>query len=225
MEKMEITNEKLTVVGKLTRHDVRNKLSVIANNIYLAKQQLAHKKDISKYLNAVDSAVDQVDRIFSFARTYELLGVEELSYVNVKSCVDEAVSLFSGLDGVRFVNDCSELSVLADSLLTQLFYNLIDDSLKHGETVSQIRVCCEESNDQLKLIYEDNGIGIPENEKETIFKEGYGKDTGYGLYLIRKICGAYGWAITETGKSGSSAQFTVTVPKINKYNKHAYKIL
>ena len=224
LEKMEITNEKLTVVGKLTRHDVRNKLSVIANNVYLARRQMKNNSDISKYLDSVDLAVDQVDRIFSFARTYEMLGIEELSYVNIKSCIDEAISLFSGIDGVTFVNDCSRLLVLADSLLTQLFYNLIDDSLKHGQTVSKIRVCCKEANDHLKLIYEDNGIGIPENEKEIIFKEGYGKDSGYGLYLIRKICEAYAWTITETGKSGSGAQFTVTIPKFNKYNKPTYKI-
>ena len=38
---------------------------------------------------------------------------------------------------------------------------------------------------KLKLVYEDNGIGIPNAEKEKIF-QGYGKNTGYGLYLIKK---------------------------------------
>ena len=57
-------------------------------------------------------------------------------------------------------------------MLRQLFYNLIDNTLKHGEKVSQIRVYYEEGDDQLKLIYEDDGIGIPNYEKEKIFKEG-----------------------------------------------------
>ena len=65
----------------------------------------------------------------------------------------------------------------------------------------------------LKLFYEDDGVGIPEDEKEKIFVEGYGKGTGYGLYLIRKICEAYGWTIQETGKQGKGAQFTITIPK------------
>ena len=34
---------------------------------------------------------------------------------------------------------------------------------------------------RLKLVYEDEGVGIPEDEKEKIFTEGYGKGTGYGL--------------------------------------------
>jgi signal transduction histidine kinase len=95
-----------------------------------------------------------------------MLGAEELSYINAKNCVNEAASLFLGMNGIKLMNDCSGLTVLADSLLRQLFYNLIDNSMKYGEKVSQIRVHYEEGEDQLKLIYEDNGIGIPEAEKE-----------------------------------------------------------
>jgi signal transduction histidine kinase len=108
-------------------------------------------------------------------------------------------------------------------LLRQLFYNLIDNTLKYGEKVSQIRVYHEEvGKDQLKLVYEDDGVGIPEDEKEKIFKEGYGKSTGYGLYLIKKICEAYGWTIQETGKPGKGAQFTMIIPKSNKNEKISY---
>jgi PAS domain S-box-containing protein len=223
MKELMMINEKLSVVGKLTRHDARNKLSVIANNVYLAKKQLTSNRNISEYLDAVESAVDQMEKIFSFAKTYEMLGAEDLSYVNVKTCVDEAVSLFSGMNGIKLVNDCSGLTVLADSLLRQLFYNLIDNSLKYGEKVSQIGVYYERT-DRLKLIYEDNGVGIPIDEKEKVFKERYGKGTGYGLYLIRKICEAYGWVITETGKYGKGAQFTMTIPKMDENKKLAYKL-
>jgi signal transduction histidine kinase len=224
MNELVTINEKLGVVGRLTRHDARNKLSVIANNIYLAKQKLADDHTSLEYLGDIESAVDQMDEIFDFARTYEMLGVEELSYMNVKKNVDEAAMLFSGLASVKLVNECQGLTVMADSLLRQLFYNLIDDTLKHGEKVSQIRVYYKEGEDQLKLIYEDDGIGIPNYEKEKIFREGYGKGTGYGLYLIKKICEVYCWNIQETGKSGKGAQFTITIPKMNKNGKISYII-
>ena len=213
MNKLEKAIEKLRVVGKATRHDVRNKLTVIANNVYLAKQRLTGNHNASEYLDGIELAIGQIERIFDFARTYEMIGVEERSYVNVEKSVEEAVILLSGLDGTKLENECRGLTVLADSQLRQLFYNLIDNSMKHGEKVTKIRVYCEEKEDQLKLIYEDDGVGIPENEKELIFKEGYGKGTGYGLYLIQKICESYGWTIQETGKPGKGAQFTITVPK------------
>jgi PAS domain S-box-containing protein len=224
MNELVMINEKLGVVGKLTRHDARNKLSVIANNLYLAKQRLAGDHSGLEYLGDIESAIGQIEEIFDFARTYEMLGVEELSYVNVEKSVDEAAMLFSELSSVKLVNECHGLTVMADSLLRQLFYNLIDDTLKHGEKVNQIRVYYEEGEDQLKLVYEDDGVGIPEDEKKLIFKEGYGKGTGYGLYLIKKMCETYGWTIQETGKPGKGAKFTITIPKTNKNGKTTYRL-
>jgi signal transduction histidine kinase len=58
---------------------------------------------------------------------------------------------------------------MADSLLRQIFYNLVDNSLKHGKNVTQIRFRYKEGKNNLKLIYDDNGCGIPKDEKEHIF--------------------------------------------------------
>ncbi|PVX26279.1 MAG: hypothetical protein CW691_01855 [Candidatus Bathyarchaeum sp.] len=215
-------NEKLGVVGRLTRHDARNKLSVILNNIYLAKIGLSEDKNNLQYFHAVESAVDQMEEIFAFARAYEMLGIEELVYSNVEKSFKEASLLFSGIDKITFVNDCPGLTVLSDSLLRQLFYNLIHNSLVHGKKVSQIQLHYKEEKEQLKLIYTDNGVGIPEDEKQKIFGEGYGKGTGYGLYLIKKICEDYGWTIHETGVLGKGAQFDMTIPKTNKEGKLSY---
>jgi PAS domain S-box-containing protein len=224
IEELATTNEKLNVVGTLTRHDVRNKLSAVLNNIYLAKKTLTSDHEALKYLGDIESTFDQVGKIFEFARIYEMLGTEELCYVDVSKSVDEAVRLFSDLQAIKVVNDCQGLTVLADSLVRQLCYNLIDNSLKYGEKVSQIRIYHEKVEEQLKLVYEDDGVGIPEAEKEKLFKEGYGKGTGYGLYLIRKMCEIYGWTIQETGKQGKGAQFTITIPKMNKNGKIAYQL-
>jgi PAS domain S-box-containing protein len=223
MNELVAINEKLGVVGRLTRHDARNKLSVIANNVFLAKQKLPANHNSLEFLDDIESAIDQMEKIFDFARNYEMLGVEELSLMDAGKSAEEAAILLSGMNEVKLVNECKGLMVMADSLLRQLFYNLIDDTLKHGEKVSQIRVYYEEGEDQLKLVYEDDGVGIPENEKELIFKEGYGKGTGYGLYLIKKTCDEYGWTIRETGKEGKGAQFSITIPKTNKNGKASYR--
>jgi len=220
MKKLVTTNEKLGVVGSLTRHDVRNKLTAARANIFLAEKKLGRNNDALKHLWEINAAIGLTERIFDFARTYEKLGVEELAPMNVEKSIAEAVSLFSDLKGVKVVNDCRGLTVSADSLLSPMFYNLIHNSLKHGEKVSQIRVYYEEAGkDGLKLVYEDDGIGIPKSEKEKIFEEGFGKGTGYGLYLTRKMCEVYGWTIKETGKHGKGAQFVIIIPKMNESGK------
>ena len=160
LEKVQSLNEKLNVIGGLTRHDVNNKLATIRANAYLTKQGLIDDHQVLQYLREIELAVRQAELIFDFARFYEMLGIETLEYVRVEDAVKGACKQFSDLR-VAVVNDCGGLRVLADSLLSRLFYNLIDNSLKHGEKVTKIRVYHEELGDKLHLVYEDDGVGIP----------------------------------------------------------------
>jgi signal transduction histidine kinase len=161
----------------------------------------------------MESASQQILKILEFEKHYVQVGSEELRNIDVEKHVGEAALLFSNLNGAKLINECRGLTVLADSMLRQLFYNLIDNTLKYGKNVSEIRVHYKEEGNQLKLIYEDDGVGIPDDEKKNLFQEGCGKGTGFGLYLIKRICEAYQWTIQETGKQGKGAQFTMTIPK------------
>jgi PAS domain S-box-containing protein len=220
-------NEKLRVVGGLTRHDVRNKLSAIAGNVYLLKKQLADNKEVLDKIRDMETAVSQVTRIFDFAKDYEMLGVEELTYIDVQKSVNEAVLLFQDLKGVRVLNECHGLTVLSDSLLRQLFYNLIDNSLKYGKKLSQIRIHYEKAEEnRLRLVYEDDGVGIALDAKPKIFGEGYttGKGSGYGLYLVKRLMDVYGWTIQETGTPGKGVRFTMVIPEKNQNGKENYQL-
>ncbi len=217
-------NEKLQVVGSLSRHDIRNKLAAVNGRIFLLKKRLNGNAECLLQLQEMDLAAQQMLRILEFERVYEQVGVEELTNIDVEMYLGEAVSLFSDLKGAELINECHGLTVRADSLLRQIFYNLLDNSMKYGEKINKVRVHYKEEENQLKLIYEDNGVGIPENIKGNLFTEGFGKGTGYGLYLMKRICEAYGWTIQETGQYGQGAQFTMTIPKSSKDGKESYEI-
>jgi PAS domain S-box-containing protein len=228
MERLHVMNEKLRVVGGLTRHDVRNKLAAITGNTYLAKKKLPENSEVLDYMKQIEACVGQTVRILEFARAYEMLGVEELAYIDLEKAVDEAISLFSGLKDVKITNDCHGLTVLADSLLVTLFYNLIDNSVKYGEKLTRIRVYCKQKNSGcLNVIYGDDGVGIPQAVKPKLFAEGYttGKGSGYGLYLIKKMIDAYGWTVEEIGKPGKGARFVISIPKTNSKGKGNYQVL
>lgn len=217
LEKLESVNEKLRVVGSMTRHDIRNKLSTVAGNLYLLKKARIDSVDL---LDDIAVTLNQIERIFDFAKMYEQVGVEEMTYIGVADSLTEAVVLLD-MGTTTVLNECEGLYVLADSLLRHIFYDLIDNSLKHG-SVTTIRVYYTKGKEGVTLVYEDDGTGILMEEKENIFTEGHGKDTGYGLYLIKKTCEAYGWTIKETG-TGKGAQFTIVIPAVKNGNA-AYKI-
>jgi PAS domain S-box-containing protein len=211
---MEIVNGKLHVVGGLTRHDVGNKLMVIKSNIYLLKKQIGNNPKLAKYLEDIDSAIRQSDEMFEFSRLYEKIGVEKPSKTDVVESFNQAVALTLNLGAVEIVNNCQGLEVIADSLLKQLFYNFIDNSLKHGEKVTRIRLHYTQDGGGVKLFYEDNGVGVPEVNKPKLFEIGFttGKGSGLGLYLIKKMMEVYGWTITEEGEPGKGAKFEIKIP-------------
>lgn len=225
-EELKVAMEKLCVVGSLTRHDIRNKLAALDGYLYLLRKKLDRNMEALGDLNEIGSSSQQILKILEFSRVYEQLGAEELKYVNVEECVNNAAAIFTSLKNVRVENNCRGLQILADSLLTQLFYNLIDNTLKYGEKTTLIRFHYEKlDGNDLKLIYEDDGVGIPDEMRSNLFQKGCGKGTGYGLYLIKRICISYGWTLQETGKQGECAQFTMIIPQVSKDNRRIQYVI
>jgi PAS domain S-box-containing protein len=225
--KIEMMNEKLRVVGGLTRHDVRNKLSAVTGYAYILKKKHADLPDIVDGLSRMEQSVGEIVRIFDFAKLYEQIGVEELTYIDAEEKLREASALFSG-PTPTIINECHGLKVLADSFLRQLFYNFIDNTRKYGKKTTTIRVHFEKfDQDNLKLVYEDDGVGIPLENKASLFKEGFstGGSTGFGLFLTKRMMDVYGWIIKENGEPGSGAKFTITIPKLSKSGQENYQIL
>jgi signal transduction histidine kinase len=105
-----------------------------------------------------------------------------------------------------------ELEVYADPLFRKVFYNLIENSLVHGGTVRNISISASESENGLILTYEDNGCGIPADEKQKIFERRVGKHNGLGLFLVREILSITSLSIIETGVPGEGARFEIYIP-------------
>jgi signal transduction histidine kinase len=116
--------------------------------------------------------------------------------------------------GVRIEEDKTDVEVFADPLFEKVIYNLFDNALKYGgEGMTTIRVSSKETDDGLVIVCEDNGAGIPDDDKARLFTRGFGKNTGLGLFLSREILSITGLTITESGTPGRGARFEIHVPK------------
>ena len=79
-------------------------------------------------------------------------------------------------------------------------------------SVTRIRIRPEESDRGISIVYEDDGIGIPHAEKEKLFERGFGRQTGFGLFLAREILAITDLSIRETGEPGKGVRFLIEVP-------------
>ena len=100
----------------------------------------------------------------------------------------------------------------ADPMMERVFFNLLDNAVRHGGEVGTIRVLSAADDGRCTIVVEDDGGGIPAAEKEAIFERGVGKNTGYGLFLARAILDITGISIRETGDEGKGARFEIELP-------------
>jgi signal transduction histidine kinase len=208
---------KIDLLFSITRRDILDQLSVIMN--YLERAQLKTSSDstlafFEKTLESVESIRNQM----AFVRSLQDLGITSPTWQSVKTSFSDAVMLIP-VSHVDIRAEMDDIELYADPLLPRVFYNLVANSIKHGDhQMTKIRLYTLISGESLTLVYEDNGTGISIDEKEKIFEFGYGKETAFGLFLIREFLGYTGITITETGEPGKSAKFEIVVPK-GKFRK------
>jgi PAS domain S-box-containing protein len=202
-----VANKKLTLMNSITRHDVLNHLTVLLGNLSFARMA-GPGEDISNYLARVEDAAERIRRQVEFTRDYTDLGVRAPEWQRVSDLIRSASA-----QGLPVEDETGDLVVYADPMLSTVFSNLMDNSIRHGESATRVRVWSYPGeNGDLVLVWEDNGVGIPLEEKERIFERDVGKNTGLGLFLIREILGITGISITETGTTGKGARFEMRVP-------------
>ncbi|WP_292547025.1 ATP-binding protein [Methanoregula sp.] len=95
----------------------------------------------------------------------------------------------------------------------KVFYNLVDNAVRHGTTLTQVSFRCEWHNDIIRIICEDNSVGVPVILKRGIFNREYFKNTAFGLNLSREILAITALSIVETDEQGKGARFEIVVPK------------
>ncbi|HWQ63762.1 MAG TPA: PAS domain S-box protein [Methanospirillum sp.] len=204
------SNKKLNLLSSITRHDVLNQITIL-----LAYLDLLRKKNTDQNLVPfIDKQTEATQAIRSqivFTKEYQDVGVKAPQWQNVGEKIRTAKELrkceFIGWD-----EGLERLEIFADPLLEKVFSNLISNSLMHGEHVDNIFFSTVQKDSGITLVYEDNGVGIPSNEKKKIFEHGYGKNTGFGLFLSREILAITGLMITENGNPGSGARFEIQIP-------------
>ena len=208
---LQMAIRKLNMLSSITRHDILNQVMGLRTFLELSREDLKGTR-FEEFVEREDQAAAAIQRQIEFTKYYQDIGVNAPKWQDVAEVID-AARLQLNPQGVEVGVAISDLEIYADSLLEKVFYNLLENSLRHGEHVTRMDFSARKTGAGLVIVYSDNGAGISAEDKQKLFQRGFGKHTGLGLFLSREILAITGLSITETGEPGKGVRFEITVPE------------
>lgn len=199
-------NAKMSLLNSVTRHDVNNQVHALLGYVQLARMQNSDPM-VTDFLNKAEVAGSQISRQLDFTRFYQDLGLKDPKWHDLRRLIDKAAP-----KNIHFINDCQNIEIFSDPMLENVFVNLFDNAIRHGVQMTRISVWCMEAANGIVIVVDDNGEGVPLDLKAKIFDKGFGKHTGFGLFLAREVLAITGISIHETGVHGKGARFEIFVP-------------
>ncbi|MGB7787629.1 ATP-binding protein [Methanoregula sp.] len=208
---IQLANRKLNTLSSITRHDILNQITAIVMYLSLA-EEVETNPTVIEHLHKIEQITQLIQKQIRFTRDYQNIGSNTPQWQKVTDTVNNAIKDLD-MGAVSVKTDLGSLEIYADYMLEKVFYNFIENSLRHGGAVSVCRVSYKVQEDSVIIIYEDDGVGVPAAVKEKIFRREYYRNTGYGLFLSLEILSITGLSIKETGEQGKGARFEIQVPK------------
>lgn len=143
---------------------------------------------------------------------------EELDLSDLlKDCLQDFRNRFPDRKITGEIKD--DVTIKGDSLLLQiLINNLLENAIKYSPREAEIKALLEKKGEQVDLQVQDQGPGIPPEERKKIFNKFYRmgnestrkkQGTGLGLYLCSKIARDHNGDISVTNNAGGGSNFIV----------------
>jgi|GEM_PF-2632879 len=216
-EHLQVINKKLNLLSSINRHDILNKLTGVYGYLDLTRAVTTNTK-VMGYLEKTESAVKSIDALVNDSRDYQELGIHNPVWLEVDTLIRNVMAHFD-LQKIPLTAQVKGIEIYADPLFEKVIYNLIEDTFRHGKNATAISVSYRKEERGITLIYEDNGAGVADGMKGSIFELGVGEHTGLGLFLVREILAITGITIRETGIFGKGARFEMFIPDSNFRHK------
>jgi len=200
-------NEVLRLTSKITRHDIRNHLSIAYGILGMMRE--GHKvseRFIDEAYMSVQRSIDLTKRMAVLDAM--IMGEDRLYAFDVREVVESVI-----VDHKVKYSLHGEGRVLADVALTSVIDNIVMNSVNHGQT-DRMKVTIASHGGSVEVRLSDTGVGIPDEIKPKVFEEGFtfGKNagSGLGLFIVRSAMERYGGSVRleDTLPTGTTVVLT-----------------
>ncbi|OKY78823.1 MAG: Signal transduction histidine kinase containing PAS domain [Candidatus Methanohalarchaeum thermophilum] len=211
--------EKKDFLNSLFTHDLRNKMQVTKGYLELIKEELSEKQKekIRKAITSIEKTLSLADKLRK-TTSIKKAGIREVSAENFKTYITNTIKDKKPLaeeKDIEIIQDIQGIKVRANSLIEDVIRNLLENAIIHANC-QKIKITTKEQNKEAKIIVEDDGKGIPDEEKNKIFNREYTEKPstgGLGLLLIKKIIETYNGKIKVKDSELGGTRFDIYLKK------------
>ncbi|BCS82159.1 sensor histidine kinase [Anaerocellum diazotrophicum] len=210
-------------------HELRTPLATVKALVEEALESDLTKEEYRHRLISIHREISKMNKIIS--QLFMLTRCEEGNWpvdfenINLKTMVEDVIvemDEYALQRNVKLYHECEkDIFIEGDqTLLTRLFINLIENAIKYNKKGGWVKAKVEELDQQVRIIIEDSGIGIPQEDLPFIFNRFYRVDKsrategiGLGLSIVDWIVKIHQGKVNVTSTVGVGSKFEVSLPK------------
>ncbi|NNL77834.1 MAG: HAMP domain-containing protein [Desulfobacterales bacterium] len=215
-------------------HEIKTPLTAIKGFVETLYQGIVDKpEETERFLGIIQKHVDRlssiIEDLLSLSRIEQEDASQAIEFENkpIKDILRSAVQICRSKAEEKKIDinlTCDEqlTSYFDPTLLEQAVVNLLDNAIKYSEPNSRIHLTVDLNDSEVKIIVEDQGIGIAKKHLSRLFERFYRVDkarsrklggTGLGLAIVKHIAQAHGGQVTVKSLPGKGSTFAIHLPK------------
>jgi signal transduction histidine kinase len=213
-------------------HDLRNPFASIAGFSRIIKRDIndLSENELLELVSEMDKSVLKInsllDNLLMWSRSQAGKDIFFPQYLNLSEIVNDNIEVFSGNAKEKKINVKADLSkdlvVYGDkNMIETVVRNLLTNAIKYSRIGGEVTVSAKLDTNKAIVSFYDNGVGIPNEDKDKIFNpvlfhSTYGtneeKGSGLGLMICKEFVEKLGGEISFTSQEGKGSVFTFSVP-------------
>jgi len=221
---IEQQRDELETLNQVLRHDIRNDLQLITAYGDILDDE-CETEDKQQYINTINKSADHAVELTQTARELSEVmlsdSVEEQRVNLQTSLTDEVTEVQASYPSatLEFGTEIPSVTLAANDMISSVFRNLLKNAVQHNDKeVAEVIVSATDHEDTVTVTIADNGPGVPDGQKETVFGKGErGLDssgTGIGLHLVNTLVSIHNGDVWIEDNKPEGAIFSVKLPTV-----------
>jgi PAS domain S-box-containing protein len=219
--------ERLAAIGAtagMVGHDIRNPLQAITGDLFLAEADLAFlpnsaaKEGIRESLASIENNVFYINKIVSDLQDYARPLTPSVRETDLETVFNDVLIKKAIPDNIQFsrkVDMKARMLITDPDILKRILANLVNNAVQAMPKGGKLTVYATKKSEEVIIIVEDTGVGIPEEVKGNLFTPMFttkSKGQGFGLAVVKRLTEALGGKVSFESKIGNGTKFIIELP-------------